>query len=54
MNPPGIFLAKRLFNLYPIHIIGLVSSIVVVSLMHWLAIPPRGARRQRPFRHLRQ
>ncbi|WP_226101991.1 acyltransferase [Dickeya oryzae] len=41
-EPARHFLAKRLFNLYPIHIIGLVSSIVVVSLMHWLAIPPEG------------
>ncbi|QOL14875.1 acyltransferase family protein [Dickeya dianthicola] len=41
-EPARHFLAKRLFNLYPIHIIGLVSSIVVVSLMHWLAIAPEG------------
>ncbi|NKI74915.1 acyltransferase [Dickeya sp. CFBP 2040] len=41
-EPARHFLARRLFNLYPIHIIGLVSSIVAVSLMHWLAIPPEG------------
>ncbi|AYC19323.1 hypothetical protein DZA65_02436 [Dickeya dianthicola] len=41
-EPARHFLAKRLFNLYPIHIIGLASSIVVVSLMHWLAIAPEG------------
>ncbi|MGM3162984.1 acyltransferase family protein [Dickeya undicola] len=41
-EPARHFWAKRFFNLYPIHIIGLVSSIVVVSLMHWLAIPPEG------------
>ncbi|SLM63408.1 MULTISPECIES: acyltransferase family protein [Dickeya] len=41
-EPARHFLARRLFNLYPIHLIGLTSSIVVVSLMHWLAIPPDG------------
>ncbi|MFP1761849.1 acyltransferase family protein [Lonsdalea quercina] len=41
-EPARRFMAKRLFNLYPIHIIGLVSSILVVMLMQWLAIPPEG------------
>jgi len=38
----GSFLKKRFCNLYPIHIVALVSSIVVMSLMQWLAIPPEG------------
>lgn len=37
------FWAKRLFNLYPIHIVALLSAIGVVALMQWLAIPPEGA-----------
>ncbi|AUH00573.1 acyltransferase [Pectobacteriaceae bacterium CE70] len=41
-EPARVFLAKRFFNLYPIHIIGLVTSILAVSLMYWLAIPPEG------------
>ncbi|HHG8775301.1 TPA: acyltransferase family protein [Raoultella planticola] len=36
------FWAKRLFNLYPIHIISLLAAIAVVALMQWLAIPPEG------------
>ncbi|MEA9391056.1 acyltransferase [Acerihabitans sp. TG2] len=36
------FWAKRLFNLYPIHIMALLFSILVISLMQWLAIPPEG------------
>jgi len=36
------FLKKRFCNLYPIHIVALASSILVVSLMQWLAIPPEG------------
>ncbi|WP_213994172.1 acyltransferase [Sodalis sp. dw_96] len=36
------FWAKRFFNLYPIHIVALVSSILVIALMQWLAIPPDG------------
>lgn len=36
------FWAKRLFNLYPIHIVALVSSILVLAMMHWLAIAPEG------------
>lgn len=38
----GSFLKKRFCNLYPIHIVALVSSILIVSLMQWLAIPPEG------------
>ncbi|MEH0833768.1 acyltransferase [Pectobacterium cacticida] len=41
-EPARQFWAKRLFNLYPIHIIALLSSIAVVTLMQWLAIPPEG------------
>ncbi|WP_192457037.1 acyltransferase family protein [Musicola keenii] len=41
-EPARHFLAKRLFNLYPVHIVGLVASILVLSLMHWLAIAPDG------------
>lgn len=36
------FWAKRLFNLYPIHIVALMTAIGVVALMQWLAIPPEG------------
>jgi len=36
------FLKKRFCNLYPIHIVALVTSIAVLSLMQWLAIPPEG------------
>ncbi len=36
------FWAKRFFNLYPIHIVALVSSILVISLMQWLSIAPEG------------
>ena len=39
---PRRFWAKRLFNLYPIHIVALLAAIAVVSLMQWLAIPPEG------------
>jgi len=38
----GSFLKKRFCNLYPIHIVALVSAIVVVSIMQWLAIAPEG------------
>ncbi|MCG8707867.1 acyltransferase [Brenneria sp. 4F2] len=41
-EPARRFWAKRFFNLYPIHIIALLASIAVVSLMQWLAIPPEG------------
>ncbi|MBJ7220922.1 MULTISPECIES: acyltransferase family protein [unclassified Brenneria] len=41
-EPARQFWAKRLFNLYPIHIIALLASIAVVTLMQWLAIPPEG------------
>lgn len=41
-EPARSFLIKRFCNLYPIHIVALVSSILVVSLMQWLAIPPAG------------
>ncbi|MFE8149905.1 acyltransferase [Brenneria goodwinii] len=41
-EPARRFWAKRLFNLYPIHIIALLASIAVVTLMQWLAIPPEG------------
>lgn len=38
----GSFLKKRFCNLYPIHIVALLTSIAVISLMQWLAIPPEG------------
>ncbi|MCL2892111.1 acyltransferase family protein [Brenneria tiliae] len=41
-EPARHFWAKRLFNIYPIHIIALASSIAVVMLMQWLAVPPEG------------
>lgn len=41
-EPATSFWCKRLFNLYPIHIVALLSSIVVIALMQWLAIPPEG------------
>ncbi|KAA9001962.1 acyltransferase [Affinibrenneria salicis] len=41
-EPARRFWAKRLFNLYPIHIVALLASIGVVSLMQWLAVPPEG------------
>ncbi|WP_409308694.1 acyltransferase family protein [Pectobacterium sp. B1J-3] len=41
-EPARQFWAKRFFNLYPIHIIALISSIAVVTLMQWLAVPPEG------------
>lgn len=41
-EPARRFWAKRFFNLYPIHIIALLASIAVVTLMQWLAIPPEG------------
>ncbi|MDX6915084.1 acyltransferase [Pectobacterium carotovorum] len=41
-EPVRQFWAKRFFNLYPIHIIALLSSIAVVTLMQWLAVPPEG------------
>lgn len=41
-DPARTFWAKRFFNLYPIHIVALASSILVIALMHWLAIPPDG------------
>lgn len=41
-EPARQFWAKRLFNLYPIHIIALLASIAVVTLMQWLSIPPEG------------
>ena len=39
---PRRFWAKRLFNLYPIHIVALLAAIAVVALIQWLAIPPEG------------
>ncbi|MFZ4835249.1 acyltransferase family protein [Rouxiella sp. Mn2063] len=36
------FLTKRFCNLYPIHIVALVTSMLVVTFMHWLSIPPQG------------
>lgn len=41
-EPASHFWRKRLFNLYPIHIVALVSSMLVVTFMQWLAIPPEG------------
>ncbi|BAE75145.1 Acyltransferase family protein [Sodalis glossinidius str. 'morsitans'] len=41
-EPASNFWRKRLFNLYPIHIVALLSSMLVVTLMQWLAIPPEG------------
>ncbi|RLM18913.1 acyltransferase [Brenneria alni] len=41
-EPARQFWAKRFFNLYPIHIIALLASIAVVTLMQWLAVPPEG------------
>ena len=41
-GPATSFWAKRFFNLYPIHIVALVSSILVIALMQWLSIPPDG------------
>ncbi|GAB3394939.1 acyltransferase family protein [Azotobacter armeniacus] len=41
-EPARSFWAKRFFNLYPIHIVALLSSILVVTLMQWWAIPPEG------------
>ncbi|MEQ9947723.1 acyltransferase family protein [Pectobacterium aroidearum] len=41
-EPVRQFWAKRFFNLYPIHIIALLSSIAVVTFMQWLAVPPEG------------
>ncbi|QTF08471.1 acyltransferase [Brenneria izadpanahii] len=41
-EPARRFWAKRFFNLYPIHIIALLASIAVVTLMQWLAVPPEG------------
>ncbi|XBS71907.1 acyltransferase [Acerihabitans sp. KWT182] len=41
-DPAPRFWAKRLFNLYPIHIVALISSILVIALMQWLSIPPDG------------
>ncbi|SEQ96840.1 Peptidoglycan/LPS O-acetylase OafA/YrhL, contains acyltransferase and SGNH-hydrolase domains [Rosenbergiella nectarea] len=36
------FWIKRFCNLYPIHIVALISSVLVLILMHWLSIPPDG------------
>ncbi len=41
-DPATTFWAKRFFNLYPIHIVALVSSVLVITLMQWLAIAPEG------------
>lgn len=41
-EPAKTFWAKRFFNLYPIHIIALLSSMLVVTLMQWWDIPPEG------------
>ncbi len=41
-EPATGFWAKRFFNLYPIHIVALVTSILVILLIQWLAIPPEG------------
>lgn len=41
-EPARQFWAKRLFNLYPIHLIALLTSIAIVTLMQWLAVPPEG------------
>lgn len=41
-EPASHFWAKRLFTLYPIHIMALLASIAVVTLMQWLAVPPEG------------
>ncbi|TKI05598.1 acyltransferase family protein [Martelella alba] len=41
-DPAPRFWAKRLFNLYPIHIVALAASILVITAMHGLAIPPDG------------
>ncbi|MFM2481739.1 acyltransferase family protein [Celerinatantimonas sp. YJH-8] len=36
------FWKKRLFNLYPIHIMALLASFLVIMFMNWVAIPPEG------------
>ncbi|WP_376775557.1 acyltransferase family protein [Candidatus Sodalis endolongispinus] len=41
-EPASHFWRKRLFNLYPIHIVALLSSMLLITLMQWLAIPPEG------------
>lgn len=41
-EPARRFWIKRFCNLYPIHILALVSSVLVLILMHWLSIPPEG------------
>lgn len=42
-EPAKSFWLKRFCNLYPIHIVALLSSVLVLILMHWLSIPPDGA-----------
>lgn len=41
-EPARRFWAKRFSNLYPLHIVALLSSVVVLMIMHWLSIPPDG------------
>lgn len=41
-EPANSFWLKRFSNLYPIHIVALVSSVLILLLMHRLAIPPDG------------
>jgi peptidoglycan/LPS O-acetylase OafA/YrhL len=43
-EPARSFWVKRFSNLYPIHIFALVLSVLVVTLISLLAIPPDGAK----------
>ncbi len=41
-EPAKSFWVKRFCNLYPIHIVALALSVLVLLLMHQLSIPPNG------------
>lgn len=41
-EPARSFWLKRFCNLYPIHIVALLASVLVLLLMHRLSIPPEG------------
>ncbi|PKH26480.1 acyltransferase [Enterobacterales bacterium CwR94] len=41
-EPAKTFWLKRFCNLYPLHIVALVSTVAVVLLAQWLSIPPDG------------
>lgn len=41
-EPASSFWIKRFCNLYPVHIVALISSVLVLILMHWLSVPPDG------------